>query len=100
MALSPHQTGRTDDRRETWHRRIARRAVLKRITVQADLPRSLGHPASDVVVEALVLKRLSYSSVLENKHRYNIPKNSRAVPERSWVLSFAESSFIDSMSCP
>ena len=48
MAISPHQAGRTDDRREKGHRRFARGSVFEGISVQTDFPRSLGDSASDV----------------------------------------------------
>src|SRR6266853_663585 len=48
MALSAHQIGRANDRRETRHWRIAWGAISKRVALQADLPRSLGHQAPNV----------------------------------------------------
>src|SRR4029077_17234067 len=48
MALSSHHIGGANNRRETRHRRIARRAISKTVAFQADFRRSLGHQAPNV----------------------------------------------------
>jgi hypothetical protein len=48
VALSTRETGRAHDRGEKGHRRVARSAVSKRVAIQTNLSRPLGHPASDV----------------------------------------------------
>src|SRR4030095_4121356 len=48
MALSAHKIGRANDRRETRHWRIARGAISKRVALQADFSRSVGHQAQNV----------------------------------------------------
>src|SRR5205807_9547829 len=49
VALPPHQTGRTHNRRKKRNWRLARRALLERIPFQTNLPRSLGNQTRNVI---------------------------------------------------
>src|SRR5581483_9934229 len=102
MALSPHQAGGANDRREKRHGWIAGRSFPEGIALQTDLSRSLGDPPPDVI--AANRARNSKSEKLRRReagHRVHANRrNSRAVSESICAFCPAESSLIDSISLP